>query len=235
MVPGICFIVNKQIDGRTVDRNIEETIDQMVTKQSSRRILTAGDHPPHKYPGILGDSRGNNDSLTHIPSKPACGTVLISPSSSTETLDEKSSFLNERLTIRVAEHSDDVQVTELRSKVFSKLFGVGVETFIHCCRDIIVNRRKRGAVGLVATVPLSKSKYRYATRNRSTSRRQRFNERVIGGVECSIHEFYGTRLGYSRPATKLLYITEVAVSPNFQGSGIGKRLLLVRDSTIFDH
>ena len=212
---------------RRAGKNIKETIDQMISKQSDSRILTAGDHPPHQYPGILGNNREENDSLSHIPSKPARGTVLISPYTSNGRAEKDKSEIDELLTIRVAERSDDLRVAELRSQVFSSLFGVAVETFINCCGDIIESRRKRGAVGLVATVPRFVKKI--ASNKQTMSRRQRSNERIVGGAECSIHEFYGTRLGFSRPAAKLLYVTEVAVSPTFQGYGIGKRLLEVRD------
>jgi len=208
------------------DSKIRGAIDTTIAEQNQNRLLTAGDHPPHQYPGILGDSGNYYESLAHIPSEPKCGTVLISPYTSlTRKNNEETKFIDEYLTIRVAERSDDLKLAELRSKVFSKLFGMASKAFISCCCDIIESRRRRGAISLLATLPRSMHNKSY----QNSSRRQRSNERVVGGIECSIHEFYGTQLGYTRPATKLLYITEVAVSPDARRCGIGKRLLKAVD------
>merc|ERR1711865_962559 len=50
-------------------------------------------------------------------------------------------------------------------------------------------------------------------------------EWIMGSVECSVHEFYGTALGRERMKNKILYVTEVAVNPKARSVGVGKKLL----------
>jgi ribosomal protein S18 acetylase RimI-like enzyme len=57
------------------------------------------------------------------------------------------------------------------------------------------------------------------------SGRHQPEEIIVGSVECSVHEFYATKLGQRRPKYSILYITEVAVSPSARRCGVGSKLL----------
>ena len=48
---------------------------------------------------------------------------------------------------------------------------------------------------------------------------------IVGSVECSWHEFCGTRLGRRRLPHAIWYVTEVAVSPSTRRQKIGSQLL----------
>ena len=50
---------------------------------------------------------------------------------------------------------------------------------------------------------------------------------TLGTVECSIHEFYGTRLGQSYGSLKVLYLTKFAVLSAARRCGAGIKLLQV--------
>lgn len=54
---------------------------------------------------------------------------------------------------------------------------------------------------------------------------ERSEEWIMGSVECSFHEFYGTDLGKERLKHSILYITEVAVNPDARKIGVGRKLL----------
>lgn len=51
------------------------------------------------------------------------------------------------------------------------------------------------------------------------------NSSIIGSVECSSQEFRGTILGNSRPTGSVMYVTEVAVSPDARRAGAGVMLM----------
>lgn len=123
--------------------------------------------------------------------------------------------------------------------------------------EVMNIRRQKGAVCLVASIPkIYKGDVLAYVRNKelgnhnllmpkplSTTRinNNHFEDEkwIVGSVECSIHEFYGTSLGkkYSQfspiqqkqqqqqQSPNLLYITEVAVSPKARRIGIGSALL----------
>eukprot|EP00594_Rhizosolenia_setigera_P019464 CAMPEP_0178959742 /NCGR_PEP_ID=MMETSP0789-20121207/12490_1 /TAXON_ID=3005 /ORGANISM="Rhizosolenia setigera, Strain CCMP 1694" /LENGTH=405 /DNA_ID=CAMNT_0020642839 /DNA_START=421 /DNA_END=1638 /DNA_ORIENTATION=- len=118
--------------------------------------------------------------------------------------------------------------------------------------EVMNIRRQKGAVCLVASVPkIYRGDVLAHVRNKelgnhnllmskplSTTRinNNHFEDEewIVGSVECSIHEFYGTSLGkkYSqfsptqqKQSPNLLYITEVAVSPKARRIGIGSALL----------
>lgn len=207
-------------------KEVRGAIDNMIQGQNDgiSKGMTAGDFPPYVGMGLLGED--NKAALAHIPSKPASGTVLISPQNFVEGR-EGNNEMDQYLSIRVSENSDDVKLADLRAKVFAKDFGVPTQMFSQRSCEMIGFRRKRGAVSLVASLPLKMQNSSMYKGSQELSRRQRNKERVVGCVELSVHEFYGTSLGYSRPAAKLLYVTEVAVSPNARRCGIGMRLLEV--------
>lgn len=123
--------------------------------------------------------------------------------------------------------------------------------------EVMNIRRQKGAVCLVASIPkIYRGDVLAHMRNKelgnhnllmskplSTTRinHNHFEDEewIVGSVECSIHEFYGTSLGkkYSqftptqrqqqqqKQSPNLLYITEVAVSPKARRIGIGSALL----------
>ena len=118
--------------------------------------------------------------------------------------------------------------------------------------QVLESRRNLGAICLVASVPkpiknefvtLSRNKQRgWAEKKNGSSTKEkrrlmefwqslseweREEEYVIGSAECSVHEFYGTDLGKQRLQNRILYITEVAVSPNTRMVGVGKKILQV--------
>lgn len=107
--------------------------------------------------------------------------------------------------IRLANVVDHLDIAHLRLSVFSD-FSVAMhsEFCTRSCNAIAI-RKERGASCIVATAPGSGI--------------------IIGSVECSSHEFHGTRLGEQRPEASILYITEVAVHRSTRRQGIGCKLL----------
>jgi len=119
--------------------------------------------------------------------------------------------------------------------------------------EVLNNRRNLGAICLVVTIPnmfsgllrsiSQNSNYSNTSGkgggNSSCNIKQYVSKRwmdgvtkedldfesVIGSLECSFHEFENTLLGASQPKGKLMYITEVAVSPAARRCGIGTKLL----------
>lgn len=191
--------------------NIKSAIDEMIKSNSDEMSFTAGDHP--NVFGLFGDSRA-----PHIPTKPVDGTLLIAPS---RTMND-AKVIEDVLGIRVAEKIDDRKIAALRLSVFSSQSDLSGEEFCDRSCQIINSRKGRGSVCLVATIPTKLQKRKNKERS---GKKERLHERIIGGVECSIHEFYGTKLGFSRPSSTILYITEVAVCPNARRCGIGTKLL----------
>jgi len=118
---------------------------------------------------------------------------------------------------------------------------------IRSCQ-VLESRRNLGAICLIASVPkVFKNEFVAYSRNKQRGWRnltssmlsnqrmlefwqslkdwEREEEWVMGSVECSIHEFYGTSLGKQRVKNGILYITEVAVSPDARMIGVGNKLL----------
>lgn len=176
---------------------IQTTVNDMINK-SSRSM------------GILGEAGpGNNPiDLNEIQTNPPPGTVLVdcqNDSSRWQAVD--------RVSIRTATLNDDLDIANLRLSVFSKFSANMRESFMSRSCHVLATRRNQGATCIVATVP------RYGSILSSRK------EIILGTAECSIHEFYGTRLGSCRRQNKVLYITEVAVSPTARKKGIGGKIM----------
>jgi len=197
--------------------NIKATIDEMIRSNSDEIFFTAGDHP--NVFGLFGDS---SDARSHLPTKPLDGTLLVAPS---RTVDEAQG-IEDVLRIRVAEETDFKMIAALRLSVFSSQSDLSGEEFCDRSCQIITSRKGRGSVCLVASIPTQLQKRKAPEKNKMS---KKVKDRIIGGVECSVHEFYGTKLGFSRPASTLLYITEVAVCPKARRCGIGTKLLKAID------
>jgi GNAT superfamily N-acetyltransferase len=154
--------------------------------------------------GILGD---RPDPLSHeLLSNPMPGTVLLFP-----TLQTSRRASSGTLSVRVATTEDDFQIANLRLSVFSDFSSDLRQQFCARSCQVLADRRLRGATCLVATRPSN------ATRS----------DVILGSVECSVHEFYATKLGRRRKKHSTFYITEVAVHPSTRRCGIGSKLLQV--------
>lgn len=155
--------------------------------------------------GILGD---RPDPLSHeLLSNPMPGTVLLFP-----TLQTSRRASHGTLSVRVATPEDDFQIANLRLSVFSDFSSDLRQQFCARSCQVLADRRLRGATCLVATRPSN------ATRS----------DVILGSVECSVHEFYATKLGRRRKKYSTFYITEVAVHPSTRRCGIGSKLLQVQ-------
>jgi len=79
--------------------------------------------------------------------------------------------------------------------------------------------------------PLSLPSPSSTTTSSTTSREAQIEQEegdiewILGSLECSSHEFVNTELGRKRPISKVLYLTEVAVSPEARRCGAGTLLL----------
>ena len=166
-----------------------------------------------------------------FPRTPPPGTVLL-PSNSTTMFPTSTSSSNgntnnaingklqfpDCLTVRTATPRCDTEVAHLRLSVFSDFSPEVRRQLVSRSVKAVVSRRMQGATCLIATVPPSLAARK---RNRPPV--------ILGSAECSFHEFQGTLLGYQRPPQSILYITEVAVSPNARRRGVGAKLLQVRN------
>eukprot|EP00591_Stephanopyxis_turris_P013530 CAMPEP_0195511540 /NCGR_PEP_ID=MMETSP0794_2-20130614/3825_1 /TAXON_ID=515487 /ORGANISM="Stephanopyxis turris, Strain CCMP 815" /LENGTH=718 /DNA_ID=CAMNT_0040639161 /DNA_START=233 /DNA_END=2389 /DNA_ORIENTATION=+ len=179
------------------------------------------------------------------------GTTLIhsAASNNNHKVDNYYNRVCEDITVRVATFLDDSTIASLRLSVFSNVYfsvdnnDASVDNrndFFHqrSC-EVLRARRNRGATCLVASVPLNKKSSLQAAsqalsfiRKKKQSRQRPLKNKeddeqewIMGSIECSMHEFYSTRLGESRNPGKILYMTEVAVSPDARRSGVGSKLL----------
>jgi Acetyltransferase (GNAT) family len=150
-------------------------------------------------------------------STPLPGTILIAPSPSLRVDGDSNKLMfPDCLTVRVATPRCDTEVAHLRLSVFSDFSPDVRRQLVSRSVTAVESRRSLGATCLTATVPPS-----------LTARKRNRPPIVLGSAECSYHEFDGTCLGRCRPSGSLLYITEVAVSPNARRRGIGAKLLEV--------
>jgi ribosomal protein S18 acetylase RimI-like enzyme len=158
--------------------------------------------------GLLGEQP---DPLSHeLLRHPMPGTLLLYATIETQEYRRPS---RETLSVRVATPDDDMQIANLRLSVFSDFSSELRSQFCARSCQVLADRRLRGATCLVATCP---------------SGRNSPSDIILGSVECSVHEFFATKLGRRRPKYSTLYITEVAVSPSARRCGVGSKLLQVR-------
>jgi ribosomal protein S18 acetylase RimI-like enzyme len=160
------------------------------------------------------DVEVNLDPLSHeLLRNPMPGTILLHPSDDTSFAQLKP----ESLTIRLATPDDDLDIANLRLSVFSD-FTIDIrKNFVSRSGQVLASRRLQGATCLVCSIPTCTNKNVKAKRP----------DVVLGSVECSVHEFEGTRLGRLRPECSVLYVTEVAVSPSARRCGVGTKLMQV--------
>ncbi|CAB9530026.1 FR47-like protein [Seminavis robusta] len=147
-------------------------------------------------------------------SKPPPGSILIPSSPKVTHRDSNKLQFPECLTVRVATPRSDTEVANLRLSVFSDFTPDVRRQLVSRSVRAVVTRRSLGATCLIATVPPSLSARK---RNRPPV--------ILGSAECSFHEFDSTTLGRCRPVGSILYVTEVAVSPNARRRGIGAKLI----------
>ena len=192
---------------------IKATVDNLLSKQQVLEPNINSNVDFFKTPrrmGVLGEPV---EAIPHrLLQYPMPGTILVHPTSSLAV----GGITRDTITVRVATMADDADVANLRLSVFSD-FSLEVRKQF-CARSIqaLSNRRLRGATSLVASIPAGGKKKDGRT------------DVVLGSVEASIHEFFGTDLGKMTKEDSILYITEVAVTPSARRCGIGSKLLEVR-------
>ena len=187
---------------------IGNTIEALLERRSAGLDYTK---PATANMGILGTVDDAAMAMSHpLLQKPKPGTLLIKP-----VIEESKSICKESLIVRVATILDDTDIASLRLSVFSDFSPEMRKQFCSRSRQVLSNRRLRGATCLVATTPAQK-------------RKDGRTDIVLGSIECSVHELYGTLLGRRRTENSVLYITEVAVNPLYRRCGVGSQLLQVR-------
>lgn len=206
--------VTTQLSHSKIQSAIDTLLLQQVPQQFSHSDDTNTFMSTPKGIGLLG-----NPIATVIPHrlqlKPLPGTIILPP-----TANIMGGITKDALTIRVATMADDYDVANLRLSVFSDFSAEVRKQF--CSRSIqaLSNRRLRGATSLVATIPVGAMK------------KDGRSDIVLGSVELSIHEFFGTALGKKAAENSILYITEVAVNPAVRRCGTGFKLLQVRSRRV---
>lgn len=121
--------------------------------------------------------------------------------------DENHNFLNE-MEARIA---SGYNFGEKMTKSHSLTVAPGTETKILSASSNVAFADRTS----IATIPKQQQQ-----RTPKSS-----NKMIIGSVECSHHEFRATMLGNSRPKGALMYVTEVAVSPDRRRLGAGAALM----------
>lgn len=119
------------------------------------------------------------------------------------------------VSVRLATPKDDADICNLRLSVFSDFTKELRKQFCSRSKQVLNNRRLRGATCLVATIPSS------------SERKDGRNDVVLGSAELSVHEFHNTALGCARKQYSVVYVTEVAVNPLYRRCGIGSKLMEV--------
>jgi len=207
---------------------IQSTIDALIEAQNQFRAL-------EKPMGLLGgrtvslrsnlkESEEISSPHLELPTKPNPGTILVDRTAT----GSKSSMLQaqrikDQTCVRVATVADDLEIAKLRLSVFSDFSPEVRDQFRTRSCEVLDHRRLKGATCLVASVKYSDVDLEFELEEGACP-----HTWIIGGVECSTHEFAGTKLGLRRPGGSILYITEVAVSPRARRSGAGTLLLKVR-------
>jgi GNAT superfamily N-acetyltransferase len=197
-----------------IDTSIESFLERNAGMDYTKQMVS-----PTQM-GVLGAAAAADEATmaTSHPllRKPQPGTLLIQP----KKVERSNSIMSkESLIVRVATHFYDMDIASLRLSVFSDFSPAMRQQFSSRARQVLSNRRRRGAMCLVATIP-AKSR-----------RKDGRTDIVLGRIECSVHEFYGTLLGRRRKENSVLYITEVAVNPLYRRCGIGTKLLEVSQKT----
>jgi ribosomal protein S18 acetylase RimI-like enzyme len=243
---------NSNNSGTTRKSAVQNTITNLIQSQDEARRSKQSKEGGRNNPsmGLLGEPQTKREServysstrsfvhrsLYQPPAKfmltPYPGTILIHPSSSSSSSYNKKGGA---LSVRVATAQDDYTIANLRLSVFSDFSPKVREQFCQRSCEALAQRRLRGATCIVASLPESMKgeiirRFVYEDGNPSFSYTPpnsdlENEEWIMGTVECSVHEFAGTMLGRSRMPERIMYITEVAVSPRARRFGVGTRLL----------
>lgn len=190
------------------DITFSSKLTQSAIQNAVGEILHASQ--PSNF-GVLAEASAPFLDLAKIQNTPPPGTILFDcPKNS------RGWKASDRVSVRVATQSDDLDIANLRLSVFSNFSADMRQSFCSRSCHVLNMRRNQGATCIVATVP------RYGSILSDKK------EIILGTAECSIHEFFGTRLGSKRQQNSILYITEVAVSPTARRKGIGAKIMQVR-------
>ena len=187
--------------------NLSARLTQSAIHSAVGDILNSGQQPNIE---VLGEASAPHLDLTKIQTTPPPGTVLVDCPKNCRWKP------SDRVSVRVATQGDDLDIANLRLSVFSNFSPNMRQSFCSRSCHVLAMRRNQGATCIVATVP------RYGSILSDEK------DIILGTAECSIHEFFGTRLGSRRQENSILYITEVAVSPTARRKGIGAKLMQVR-------
>ncbi|KAL3790873.1 hypothetical protein HJC23_004503 [Cyclotella cryptica] len=210
--------------------NIQSTVSEM---------LPPGQSSPHNLDNASSDVYRVTSSLEHPTLLPHPGTILLKDC-------RRSKIYGRQITIRssVPHSADDMFIANLRLSVFSNFDKEKQDMFRSRSLEVLNVRRRRGAVALVAEMSLegvTSGHYKneidtriatgsmYGTTATAPTSKPKNNSelqnKIIGSVECSQHEFHRTILGNLRPKNSLLYVTEVAVCPEARRCGAGMLLM----------
>jgi Acetyltransferase (GNAT) family len=201
-------VENSSNTAKTSQLAIGSAIETLLERRNAGMDYSKHTIPPM---GILGAIDEAAMAVSHpLLQSPKPGTLLIKPQ-----VEQSKAICKESLMVRVATLLDDTDIASLRLSVFSDFSPEMRKQFCSRSRQVLSNRRLRGATCLVATTPAQR-------------RKDGRTDIVLGSIECSVHELYGTLLGRRRTENSVLYITEVAVNPLYRRCGIGSKLLEVR-------
>lgn len=200
------FVNNSMV--RSVIQNLLE-LQRPEELQTTRKSSSLG--------GTKVDQRPSESSAAFSSFRSQCAESTLSPGTvlTLEVANDDEDHSDRQGTgikIRLATPNDDLEIACLRLSVFSEFSSDSLQHQfrVRSCQAL-QHRRLRGATCLVAEPE------QVGTEQRPSS--------ILGSVECSFHEFFGTRLGRRRPRNSILYITEVAVHPGARRRGVGWKLL----------
>eukprot|EP00555_Chaetoceros_dichaeta_P009436 CAMPEP_0198266960 /NCGR_PEP_ID=MMETSP1447-20131203/30898_1 /TAXON_ID=420782 /ORGANISM="Chaetoceros dichaeta, Strain CCMP1751" /LENGTH=547 /DNA_ID=CAMNT_0043957295 /DNA_START=109 /DNA_END=1748 /DNA_ORIENTATION=- len=207
-----------QSNGRGLTAAIRSTVEGLLQKQIEIRskaghgntLLKVESIPDVKPKTLLTKSdftKKNHIRKSSENSQP--GTALVSGIMSFPDL------ISNQICVKLALPFDDIAIANLRLSVFSDFSEDLRRQFCQRSCEVLNRRRQNGASCLVARgcSPLNRADI----------------EVIVGSVECSTHEFIHTELGRRRPGGTIMYITEVAVSPDSRRNGVGTLLLKAVD------
>ncbi|KAL3937334.1 MAG: hypothetical protein SGBAC_007543 [Bacillariaceae sp.] len=196
---------NDKISARLTQSAIHNAVGEILnSSQQSSSIEVASQQSSI---GVFGEASAQHLDLTVMQTTPPPGTILV------ECPQNSRWKASDRVSVRVATQADDLDIANLRLSVFSNFAPDMRQSFCSRSCHVLAMRRSQGATCIVATVP------RYGSILSSKK------DIILGTAECSIGEFFGTRLGSSRQLYSVLYITEVAVSPTARRKGIGAKIM----------
>lgn len=214
---GLCNERNVEDSGRSLTAAIRSTVEGLIQKQIEIRskschddtLFTMESFHDVKPKKLL--TKSDFTKTQHFRKS----TDLVSDISAPPSITSIPDFISNQISVRMALPCDDIAIANLRLSVFSDFSEDLRNQFCQRSCEVLSKRRKHGAICLVAR--------RCAPSNTPNI------EWIVGGVECSTHEFKNTELGKQRPEGTIMYVTEVAVSPNSRRSGVGTMLLKATD------